>query len=237
MRAMRQPGRFNQLAMILAMLALVAVQARAASHYSVILDPPSFGVDEASELTITVRGDEDAAPIIPHVPGLAINADGNSESLQQINGGAVIAVFTRTYRVTADHAGTYTIAPIQIADYRSPPLTVHVGAAGSGRRGSPSGDDADEDSRPAASLAAALRAAMPVIKVMLPKAQLYAGELVPMARFHDEMGDHPCDRVNDHTAQLAARPIGTTDLGPDGELLRSWHGRLLARWETVMASL
>jgi hypothetical protein len=48
------------------------------------------------------------------------------------------------------------------------------------------------------------------------------------ARFHDEMGDHPCDRVNDHTAQLAACPIGTADLGPDGELLRCWHGRLLA---------
>ena len=31
-----------------------------------------------AELTITVSGDEDAAPIIPHVPGLVINPDGQS---------------------------------------------------------------------------------------------------------------------------------------------------------------
>src|SRR6185437_5296951 len=52
-----------------------------------------------------------------------------------------------------------------------------------------------------------------------------AGKLVPVARFHDEMGDLPCDRVHDDTAQLAAYPIGAADLGPDGELLRSWHGQ------------
>lgn len=190
MKPLLRHGRLAQLAMILAMLALVVVQARAASRYSVILDPPSFGVDEASELTITVKGDEDAAPIIPHVPGLVINPDGQSSSIQQVNG-AVIAIFSRTYRVTADREGTYTIAPIQIGNYRSPALTVHVGAAGSARRASPSGDDSDADDRPPANAAAALQAAVPMIRVVLPKAQVYAGELVPIqvkAYLHEGVG-------------------------------------------------
>ncbi len=150
----------------------------------------TFGVDAASELTITITGDEDAAPIIPHVPGLVINPDGQSSSIQQVNG-AVTAIFARTYRVTADQEGTYTIPPIQIGNYRSAPVTVHVGAAGSGRRASPSGNDPDEDSTPPANAAAALQAAMPMIKVVLPKPQVYAGELVPIqvkAYLHEGVG-------------------------------------------------
>jgi hypothetical protein len=179
MRALLRHWRMVQQALILALLALLAGQAGAASRYSVRLDPPSFGVDEAAELTITVTGDEDAAPIIPHVPGLVINPDGQSSSIQQVNG-TVTAIFSRTYRVTADQEGTYTIPSIQIGNYRSVPVTVHVGTAGSGQRASPSGADADEDSAPPANAAAALRAAMPIIKVVLPKPQVYAGELVPI---------------------------------------------------------
>ena len=92
--------RTVQRAVLFALLALAAAQAGAASRYSVTLDPRSFGVDEAAELTITVTGDEDATPIIPHVPGLVINPDGQSSSVQQVNG-AVTAIFSRSYRVTA----------------------------------------------------------------------------------------------------------------------------------------
>jgi hypothetical protein len=182
--------RIARLALICVLLALTARQAGAASRYSVTLDPPRFGVDEASQLIITVTGDEDAAPIIPHVPGLVINPDGQSSSIQQVNG-AVTAIFSRTYRVTADQEGTYTIPPIQIGNYRSPAVTVHVGAAGSGRRANPSGDDSDEHSAPPANAAAALQAAMPMIKVVLPKSQVYAGELVPIqvkAYLHEGVG-------------------------------------------------
>jgi hypothetical protein len=182
--------RMAQRAIIFVLLAWVAGTAGAASRYSVVLDPPSFGVDEASELTITVTGDEDAAPIIPHVPGLIINPDGQSSSIQQVNG-AVTAIFSRTYRVTADQEGTYTIPSIQIGNFRSTPVTVHVGAAGSGRRASPSDDDSDEDNTPPVNAAAALQAAMPMIKVVLPKPQLYAGELVPIqvkAYLHEGVG-------------------------------------------------
>jgi hypothetical protein len=182
--------RIARLAVTCVLLACAAGQAGAASRYSVTLDPPRFGVDEASELTITVTGDEDAAPIIPHVPGLVINPDGQSSSIQQVNG-AVTAIFSRTYRVTADREGTYTIPPIQIGNYRSAAVTVRVGAAGSGRRASPGADDSDEDSASPANAAAALQAAMPMIKVVLPKPQVYAGELVPIqvkAYLHEGVG-------------------------------------------------
>ncbi len=88
------------------------------------------------------------------------------------------AIFARTYRVTADQQGTYTIPPIPIGNFRSAPVTVHVGAAGSGRRASPSADDSEQGSTAPANAAAAFQAAMPMIKVVLPKPQVYAGELV-----------------------------------------------------------
>lgn len=183
-------GRIALRVMALAAWALLAGHAGAAARYSVTLDPPSFGVDEAAELTITVTGDEDAAPIIPHVPGLIINPDGQSSSIQQVNG-AVTAIFSRTYRVTADQEGTYTIPSIQIGNFRSVPVRVRVGAAGSGRRASPSGDDSQQGSTAPANAAAAFQAAMPMIKVVLPKPQVYAGELVPIqikAYLHEGVG-------------------------------------------------
>ena len=75
MRAVLRHWPIAQRAMIFVLMAWVTGAAAAASRYTVILDPPSFGADEASELTITVTGDEDATPIIPHVPGLIITLD------------------------------------------------------------------------------------------------------------------------------------------------------------------
>src|SRR5580658_10579150 len=133
MRAAMQNWRLAQLAMLFAVLVLVAARVMAASRYSVTLDPRSFGVDEASELTITATGDEDAVPIIPRVPGLVINPDGQSSSIQQING-TVRAIFARTYRVTATHEGTFIIPPIQLGTVTTAPVTVRVSAAGTGSR-------------------------------------------------------------------------------------------------------
>jgi BatD DUF11 like domain len=158
-----------------------AGQVGAASRYSVTLDPPSFSIDESSELTITISGDEDAAPIMPRVPGLVINPDGQSTSIRNTNG-AVSAIFARTYRVTASHEGTFTIPPIQIGSMTTTPVTVRVTAAGTGSRANPGGSVAGSGSNrgSAADVAAAVRAAMPIMKVILPKTRLYVGELVPI---------------------------------------------------------
>jgi hypothetical protein len=159
-------------------VALAAGPVRAATRFSVTIDPPNFDVNESAELTITATGDEDAVPIIPHVPGLVINPDGQSSSIQQING-AVRAIFARTYRVTASHEGTFTIPPIQVGSTTTAPVILHVGVAGSGSHGR-SGGDAAADRVPPADLAAATRAAMPMMKVVLPRSRLFVGELVPI---------------------------------------------------------
>jgi len=167
----------------LALCGLGAGQVGAASRYSVTLDPPSFSIDESSELTVTITGDEDAAPIMPRVAGLVINPDGQSTSIRNVNG-AVSAIFARTYRVTASHEGTFTIPPIQIGSMTTAPVTVHVTAAGTGNRanpgGSASGSGSGSNRGSAADVAAAVRAAMPIMKVILPKTRLYVGELVPI---------------------------------------------------------
>ncbi len=160
--------------------------------YSVTLDPPTFGIDEASELTVTITGDEDAVPIIPRVPGLVINPDGQSSTIQQVNG-AVTAIFARTYRVTANQVGTFTIPPIQIGDFRTAPVAVHVGAAGTARRATPNDDDLGAERTSPADVAAAVQAAMPMLKLVLPKSRLYAGELVSLqikAYLHEGVGAH-----------------------------------------------
>jgi hypothetical protein len=161
-----------------ALVALAAGPVLAASRVTVTLDPPDFGVDESAELTVTISGDEDAVPIIPRVPGLVINPDGQSSSIQQING-AVRAIFARTYRVTASREGTYTIPPIQIGSLTTAAVTVHVGTTGSPNRAR-GGDVAAADPVSPADIAAAERAAMPMMKVIVPKAHLYVGELVPI---------------------------------------------------------
>src|SRR5260221_13626361 len=118
-----------RVAVLFGLLALGAGPVGAASRLSVTLDPPTFPVNESAQLTITVTGDEDAAPLIPRVPGLVINPVGQSTSVRQVNGG-VTAIFARTYRVTATHEGTFTIPPIPIGSASTAPLTVQVGAAG-----------------------------------------------------------------------------------------------------------
>ncbi|HEV2700602.1 MAG TPA: BatD family protein [Steroidobacteraceae bacterium] len=164
-------------AILIAWLAWGAGPVGAATRFTVTLDPPNFDVNDSAELTITATGDEDAVPIIPRVPGLVINPEGQSSSIQQVNG-AVRAIFARTYRVTASHEGTFVIPPIQVGSATTASVTVHVGAAGSGssaRRGAGAGAD-----KPAVDLAAATRAATPMMKVVVPASRLYVGELIPI---------------------------------------------------------
>ena len=167
-------------ALLILLLALGGGSVHAATRSTATLDPPSFASDESSELTVTITGDEDAVPIIPRVPGLVINPDGQSTSIRQVNG-AVTAVFSRTYRVTASHEGTYTIPPIQLGSISTVPVTVHVTAAGTGSRARPGGDISGATERTAAAdAAAAVRAATPIMKVVLPKNKMYVGELIPI---------------------------------------------------------
>ncbi len=165
--------------LLLVLLALGAGPAAAASRLSVTVDPPDFPLTGSAELTITVSGDEDATPIMPRVPGLIINPDGQSSSVRQVNG-AVTAIFARTYRVTASHEGTFTIPPIQIGTGTTAPVILHVAAAGSPGSARANHDEAGAARSASADMAKALRDAMPMMKVLLPKTALYVGQLVPI---------------------------------------------------------
>jgi hypothetical protein len=194
--------RLSCVAALVGLLALSAGPAVAASHVTATLDPPSFSVTESAELTITVSGDEDAVPLIPRVSGLIINPDGQSSQVRQVNG-AVTAIFARTYRVTANHEGAFTIPPIQVGNLTTPSLTVHVGAAGTASRPRTGGAAPDSDRDSSAAVAKTLRESMPTMKVVLPKGRLYVGELVPIqikAYFREGVGaraDGPLAAVGD----------------------------------------
>lgn len=170
--------RFSALVLLM-LLGLDSGLASAAQRFSVTVDPPTFPVSESAELTVTITGDEDAIPIIPQVPGLVINPEGQSVAFQQING-AGTTVFARTYRVTASHEGTFTIPPIHIGGTATAPVVIHVGAAGSGSRAGASGEASGAERGSAANVAAVLRAAMPVMRITLSKSRLYVGELIPI---------------------------------------------------------
>jgi hypothetical protein len=184
MRAPQRYGSWRVVATLIGWLALAAGPVDAASRFTVTIDPANFDLNESAELTITATGDEDAVPIIPHVPGLVINPVGQSSSIQQING-AVRAIFARTYRVTATREGTFIIPPIQVGSTTTASVTVHVGTAGTAGTGSSAspgrpGGEAPADRVAPADTAAAVRAAMPMMKVVLPRNRLFVGELVPV---------------------------------------------------------
>jgi BatD DUF11 like domain len=233
MKALQRHRSWACIATLIGCLALTAGPVGAASRFTVTIDPPNFDVNESAELTITATGDEDAVPIIPHVPGLVINPDGQSSSVQQING-AVRAIFARTYRVTAAHEGTFTIPAIQVGSVTTAPVTVHVSAAGTGSRRRPGGD-AQEDRVPPADMAAAMRAAMPMMKVVLPRSRLYVGELVPIqikAYFREGVSarlEGPLAAVGDAftVSGLDKRPTQTQEqVGGVGYTVLTWSSVL-----------
>jgi hypothetical protein len=216
------------------LLALGAGPLEAASRLSATLDPASVPVTGSAELTVTVSGDEDAVPIIPHVPGLVINPDGQSTSIHQVNG-AVTAIFARTYRVTASHEGTFTIPPIQIGTGTTAPLIVHVGATGTPGSARGSHDETGAARAPSADMAKALREAMPMMKVVLPKTALYVGQLVPIqikAYFRQGVSarlEGPLTAVGDAftVSGLEKRPSQSEeDVGGVGYTVLTWNSVL-----------
>ncbi|HDO30881.1 MAG TPA: protein BatD [Desulfobacteraceae bacterium] len=76
------------------------------------LDPMSFSVDQAAQLTVQVTGSSSAEPELPKVDGLRFFPHGQSSRMQWINGSYSSSV-SYLYMVQADRAGTYVIPPIK----------------------------------------------------------------------------------------------------------------------------
>ncbi len=82
------------------------------ANISASLDPMSFSVDQAAQLTVQVTGSSSAEPELPEVDGLRFFPHGQSSRMQWINGSYSSSV-SYLYMVQADRAGTYVIPPIK----------------------------------------------------------------------------------------------------------------------------
>ncbi len=82
------------------------------ANISASLDPTSFSVDQAAQLTVQVTGSSSAEPELPEVDGLRFFPHGQSSRMQWINGSYSSSV-SYLYMVQADRAGTYVIPPIK----------------------------------------------------------------------------------------------------------------------------
>ncbi|GBE51866.1 hypothetical protein BMS3Bbin14_00323 [bacterium BMS3Bbin14] len=82
------------------------------ANISASLDPMSFSVDQAAQLTVQVTGSSSAEPELPKVDGLRFFPHGQSSRMQWINGSYSSSV-SYLYMVQADRAGTYVIPPIK----------------------------------------------------------------------------------------------------------------------------
>ncbi|MEO6787958.1 MAG: BatD family protein, partial [Chthoniobacteraceae bacterium] len=164
--------------------ALIAPAWAAQNQITARLQPQSFGLGEAAQLTVTVNGSQNAAPRVPNVDGLDIVPVGQQTSMQMINGD-VTANVTHIYQVTANRAGSFTIPAITASGAGSTqPIAFRVdrGAGGQAQRAPSRGrsqlpapsvtrdDTANVDEKNQSAF----------LRVVLPKQELTVGELVPV---------------------------------------------------------
>ena len=176
-------ARFHWLMMIGAFIAVVAMTSASASasQITATLDSQSIALGDSAQLTVTVTGSDAAEPDVPAVKGLEIAPAGQSSSFESING-QISSSVSFLYQVTADRAGVFTIPAIQLPDgSSSQSLTLRVSKTAPGAAAPPlstlpapnmqsgnESDTADANGEPA------------FLRVIVPKQQLYIGEVVPV---------------------------------------------------------
>src|ERR1700733_11896119 len=112
----------------LVMAVALAAQVRGATVTATV-DPADISLGDSMQLTVTVSGGA-SQPEVPRVDGLEIIGVGESTQISIVNG-SMTQNSSRTYSVTPQRAGTFTIPALQSDNARSQALTLHV-AAGPG---------------------------------------------------------------------------------------------------------
>ena len=128
--------------LVAALVALCAMDARAAVTARAQLDPPQVAVGATSDLSVDIRGTQSAAaPAIPAVDGLSVQYVGPSTQLSIVNGQTSSSI-THHYTLTPRREGSFTIGPITVTvdgqTIQAGTVTLQVTA--SGQTGSPAGD-------------------------------------------------------------------------------------------------
>ena len=185
-------------AMVLALgLVSVAPTFAAGVQLNATLQPARISLDDAAQLGITLQGPQAGEPPLPQVDGLTFTPVGQSSSSESING-VTSASVSLTYRVTAARPGRYTIPAIHFQGASTAALSLQVlpprvGAVGAVVPARP---------LPQPALGAGTTSSPTVLgrqsagrrafaQLILPKQQLYVGELMPVeikAYFRSDLG-------------------------------------------------
>jgi len=185
----------------LVMAVALAAQVRGAT-VTATLDPADISLGDSTQLTVTVSGGA-GQPTVPRVDGLEIIGVGESTQIEVING-SVTQNSSRTYSVTPQRAGTFTIPAMQSSNARSQELTLHVAAGPSGVTQVPqtapqpgSGPvvmppPQNTASSPEPSVAPGKIGTM---EIVLPKKEFYDGEFAPIEIHALISGDVNVDQV------------------------------------------
>ncbi len=170
--------KFATVALVIA--AMTAVRATAA-QVTATLDNSSIALGDSAQLTISISGGNDTEPELPAVSGLEFMRVGQSSSFQSING-AVTSSVSLIYQVTPDRAGTFTIPAIRLpGGGSSEPLTLQVSRSAGGAMSSSSANLPPPNVPAGMAEATDSANGQPAfLRVVMPKRQLYAGELVPV---------------------------------------------------------
>ena len=162
-----------------------------AAEVTASLDPAQVAVGDTAQLTVTINGASDAPPAVPNIPGLEIAHVGQSTQAQFVNGVMHVSA-VHTYELTPQRAGTFTIPSIAAGGAKSTPLTLRASGTASANAAARAGrPQAAPRSNPALSQpgSSAPQATTPdapadsrygFIQLVVPKKQVYVGELVPV---------------------------------------------------------
>src|SRR5271163_2884986 len=105
----------------LVMTVALAAQVRGATVTATI-DPADISLGDSTQLTVTVSGGA-SQPTVPRIDGLEIIGVGESTQVE-INNGSVTQNSSRTYSITPQRAGTFTIPALESDNARSQPQTL-----------------------------------------------------------------------------------------------------------------
>jgi hypothetical protein len=175
----------------LVMAVALAAQVRGAT-VTATLDPADISLGDSTQLTVTVSGGA-SQPSVPKIDGLEIIGVGESTQISIVNG-SMTQNSSRTYSITPQQAGTFTIPSLQSDNARSAPLTLHVSAGPSGVTQTPSPQPQQPQvptgpgpvvmpSNPppqAEAVAPVEHGKYGEIQITLPKKEFYEGELEPI---------------------------------------------------------
>jgi uncharacterized ParB-like nuclease family protein len=228
----------------LVMAVALAAQVRGATVTATI-DPADISLGDSTQLTVTVSGGA-SQPTVPRVDGLEIIGVGESTQISIVNG-SVTQNSSRTYSVTPQRVGTFTIPALQSDNARSQALTlrVAVGAAGAQQpqvtQISPNGNSVvmqpPQNANPAPQPSPVGAGRIGTMEISLPKKEFYDGELAPIEIRALISGDVNVDRVE--------MPVFTSDgftlntLGKPEQTQRYVDGRVyyVLTWRSAVTAV